>query len=421
MFGNNAEHTSFLPGSLTLAPAKMAGLQQGWKTSLRTGLASSPTVVGGVLYFGGWNGQFYAINSSDGNVLWQQYVGKATAPEDAHCFQAIGVSAQPVVAGDVVYVGGGDSAVYALQRNTGEIIWRVSLADPASGAYLWSSITLYNNALYIGVSSLGDCPLVRGALVRIDLEDSGNPLIRYLVPETEIGGGVWSTPAIDAATNTIIVTTGTGEQDVEKGIWGGTLLTLDATTLDIKQHYFLPTNSLEEDIEWGSSPTLFSTADGERMVAAAGKDGVLYALRLSDLSVVWQTKIAIQCVCPECGCGSLSTPAFDGTTLFAGAGVSDPEGFEEGTVYAINPDTGDVVWRRPTIGTLIAPVTVAGQMVFAAGTHGLEIYSAVDGTPVWNDGKYAPLYSQAVVTGDSIYCTYVSGDVVAWRLADTIQ
>jgi outer membrane protein assembly factor BamB len=286
---------------------------------------------------------------------------------------------------------------------------------------LWSSITLYKNALYIGISSLGDCPLARGALVRIDLEDSGNPLIRYLVPETELGGGVWSTPAIDTATNTIVIATGTGEQDADSGTWGGTLMTLDATTLEIKQHYFLPTNSTDDDIEWGSSPTLFSTSDGERMVAAAGKDGVLYALRLSDLSVVWQTKIAIQCVCPECGCGSLSTPAFDGTTLFAGAGVSDPEGFEEGTVYAINPDTGDVLWRRPTVGTLIAPVTVAGQMVFAAGTHGLEIYSAVDGAPVWNDGKYAPLYSQAVVTGDSIYCTYVSGDVVAWRLADTSQ
>jgi FOG: WD40-like repeat len=252
--------------------------------------------------------------------------------------------------------------------------------------------------------------------VRIDLDQPANPLIRYLMPETEVGGGVWSTPAIDAATNTIVITTGTGEQDAGKDIWGGTLMTLDATTLEIRQHYFLPTNSLDDDIEWGSSPTLFWTAGGERMIAAAGKDGVLYALRLSDLNLMWQTTIAIQCICPECGCGSLSTPAYDGATLFAGAGVSDPDGFEEGTVYAVDPDTGAVLWRQPTVGTLIAPVTVASGLVFAAGTYGLEIYNAADGTPLWNDGQYSALYSQAVVTGDSIYCTYVGGDAVAWRL-----
>ena len=61
--------------------------------------------------------------------------------------------------------------------------------------------------------------------------------------------------------------------------WGGSMLAMDATTLEIKSHFFLPTNSVDLDIEWGSSPTLFETSDGLRLVAATGKDGILYAQR----------------------------------------------------------------------------------------------------------------------------------------------
>src|SRR5260370_16293705 len=93
------------------------------------------------------------------------------------------VTSEAPVVGDVVYVGGGDSAVYALDKDTGSQLQRIPLANPDDGAYLWSSLTLYNNALYIGIASLGDCPLSPGALVRIDLANPAQPLFRPLVPQ----------------------------------------------------------------------------------------------------------------------------------------------------------------------------------------------------------------------------------------------
>jgi len=131
------------------------------------------------------------------------------------------------------------------------------VADPVSGAYLWSSLTFFNNALYVGIASLGDCPLVRGALVRIDLAHPAEPQFRMLAPEDQLGGGVWSTPAIDPATNTVYVTTGTGEQDADSGMWGGTMLALDATTLEIVSYFFLPTNSVDYDIAVPSDAKLW--------------------------------------------------------------------------------------------------------------------------------------------------------------------
>ena len=339
-------------------------LQPYWVTNLFAPLAAAPTISGGVAYVGAWDGNFYAIDATTGGILWSTYVGKAADPETSWCMAAIGVTSQATVVGNVVYVGGGDSAVYALDKNTGSQLHRIPLADPQDGAYLWSSLTLYKNVLYIGVASLGDCPLVRGALVRIDVANPTQPRFRWLAPEGEVGGGVWSTPAIDPATNTVYVTTGTGEQDPDSGTWGGAMLALDATTLEINSYYFLPTNSVESDIEWGTSPTLFQTSYGLPLVAAMGKDGVLYAQLRDDLSPAWQVTLAYECICPECGCGSVSTPAFDGHILYAGAGASPDADSGLGSVYAIDPDNGTVLWSRFLSGTVIAPVTVGNGVLY---------------------------------------------------------
>ena len=64
-------------------------------------------------------------------------------------------------------------------------------------------------------------------------------------------------------------------------------------------------------------------------------DGNLYALRRADLSLAWETSLAVGCIDPQSGCGSLSTPAFDGATLFVGAGVRDPSLGFSGSVYVI--------------------------------------------------------------------------------------
>lgn len=416
MYLHDPEHTSRNTAESEIGLDNVHRLGQSWTLSLGTKLAAGVTLVNGVLYFGDWAGHFYAVRANDGAVLWRQGVGKAADPESPGCQPAIGISSQAVVVGNIVYVGGGDSAIYALDRTSGDVVWRVPLADPASGSYLWSSITVSGNSLYIGIASLGDCPLVRGGLARIDLARPASPIIRYLAPKDETGAGVWSTPAVDQTTGTVFVTTGTGEQNVKTGLWGGTLLALDATTLHNKAYFFLPTNSLEHDIEWGSSPTVFSTADGSRLVAATGKDGLLYVLNAGDLSLRYTVPLALTCICPECGCGALSTPAFDGTYLYVGAGASDPESFSNGSLYAINAQTGQTVWSQELVGTVIAPVTLANGLVFVSSTAGAVAFDAASGAYLWDDGVYGVLYSQPVVADGTLYTTYFNGDLVAWKL-----
>ena len=417
MYLRDLAHSSFVPTENQLNKSQISNLQRTWQLSLGANLAAAPTVSDDVLYFGDWSGYFHAVNAQTGTQLWQTFVGKSPDPEVATCDPGIGVSSQATVVGNTVYVGGGDSAVYALDRRNGAQVWRLPLSDPATGSYLWSSIVPYKNALYVGVASQDDCPLVRGALVRIDLANPQQPLIRYLMAPGANGAGVWSTAAVDEATNTVYVTTGNGDdpQNIAIGNFTEAMLALDADTLNIKSYYLLPEAESQVDLDWGSSATLFTSA-GVPMLAATGKDGMLYAFERPSLRLAWTTYLAVDCVDPMEGCGSLSTPAYDGATLFVGAGVRDPNEDFGGSVYAIRPADGSVIWVRDTDGTVLAPVTVANGLLFVPTTEGLEIYDAATGQILWNDRKRGALYSQVAVVLGTAYSTYVSGDAIAWHI-----
>src|ERR1700681_1118147 len=143
MYLKDLAHSSFASTETQLNANQITSLQRTWELSVGAPVASGVTVSSGVLYFGDWNGYFHAVNAQNGTEIWKTFVGIAADPPDPSCMPSIGVTSQAALLGDIVYVGGGDSAVYALDRLRGNQIWRVPLADPASGSYLWSSIMPY--------------------------------------------------------------------------------------------------------------------------------------------------------------------------------------------------------------------------------------------------------------------------------------
>jgi outer membrane protein assembly factor BamB len=408
-------HSSYAAAETQISPGNVGTLQPAW-TFTAGYLGGAPTVVGGVLYIGDWSGAFYAISATGGRVLWRQNAGISAPPGNPICQPATGITGQAVVKDGVVYVPGGDSAVYAFDQKTGSQLWRLPLADPASGSYLWSSLSLVNNSLYLGIASLGDCPLVQGGIVRIDLGNPPKPVIKYLIPADNVGASVWSTPAVDRQSNTVYATTGNGDQDAASGTWGSTFLSMDAQTFEVKGYFFLPTYLDFDDNDWGSSPTLFQAADGTPLVAATGKDGILYALRRSDMTPSWTAHLAVPCDNPQAGCGSLSTPAYDGSRLYVGAGQADMDSFDYGSVYAFDPSTGEQLWFHSVATPVIAPVTVANGVVFVSTSSGLVALDANTGDPLWDDGGAGLIYSQPVVVNGTVYVAYFSGRLVAYRL-----
>jgi outer membrane protein assembly factor BamB len=113
-----------------------------WATPLGHGsIAQSPALAHGVLYFGTAEGAVVAVDGDDGSVQWSGTASAGGQP----------VTAQPVVAGDVVYVGSSD-AVHAFALD-GSDRWHAGLLAPAEGLavagghlYLTSGTRLYGFA-----------------------------------------------------------------------------------------------------------------------------------------------------------------------------------------------------------------------------------------------------------------------------------
>ncbi|MSQ25355.1 MAG: hypothetical protein EXR49_03635 [Dehalococcoidia bacterium] len=94
---------------------------------------STPTVADGVVYIGGMDKRLYALDSATGSPVWP-------AP-----FQADGaIASKPLVAGDMIYVGAFDRTVHAVDRATGK-----ERASFSADQWVWNDAVVKGEAIYV--------------------------------------------------------------------------------------------------------------------------------------------------------------------------------------------------------------------------------------------------------------------------------
>jgi outer membrane protein assembly factor BamB len=83
------------------------------KWTFQTGdrIVSSPVYADGAIYFGGDDGNVYAVDAGDGRQLWRRATGGP-------------VASTPAIANQTVYVGSYDGKFYALDARTGAPRWK---------------------------------------------------------------------------------------------------------------------------------------------------------------------------------------------------------------------------------------------------------------------------------------------------------
>jgi polyvinyl alcohol dehydrogenase (cytochrome) len=355
-------------------------------------IAASATVVDGTVYVGSWDGYEYALDVATGSLKWKTFLGITVG--DPSCFPpAPGVSSAAAVENGVVYLGGGDAYWYALDATTGSVLWRVYTGDNSAtgGHYNWASPLLYNGYAYIGIASLGDCPLVQGQLLQVSLSTHQVVNAFDFVPAGQMGGTVWTSPSVDPASNTVYVTTGTQEDPSQT--LAQAMVALDASTLALKGSWTVQDPGSDSD--WGTSPILFNDGAGRPLVAAINKNGIAYAFDRTNVSngPVWQQQIAIGGSCPECGDGSVSSGAFGNGLLYFAGGNTVVNGVAAGgSVRALDPSTGAVVWEHPDPNPVIAALALGNGIIVDGAGATVEVLDATSGQQLWS---YA--------TGDSIF------------------
>ena len=106
MFRGDPAHSGVYPGS---APRQFHRIK--WKFPTGDRIVSSPVWSDGVIYFGGDDGNIYAVDAKTGRQLWKHTTG-GPAPST------------PAVVGGTLYVVSYDGKLHALDARTGRVRWK---------------------------------------------------------------------------------------------------------------------------------------------------------------------------------------------------------------------------------------------------------------------------------------------------------
>jgi outer membrane protein assembly factor BamB len=376
-------------------------------------VVAEPVVAAGTVYVGAWNGYEYALNESTGVPRWSTYLGQAVSPNCTPAYR--GITSTATVVGNTVYVGGGDSYWYALNAANGSVRWKVLIGNTSDGYYNWASPAVLGNTAYVGVSSNCDNPLIRGAVDEVNLLSHNVARISYTVGSGSKGGSVWSSPTIDPASDSVYATTGNGLNPASTLI--DAIVQLNRTTLNLTAGWQIPAGQQQHDGDFGAGPTLAYDAEGRALVVAVNKNGWLYAWNATNVSLGprWADQIAVSAACPECGLASIAPAAYDGSRLYAGTALLNVSSVNySGSVEAIDPSSGALLWRHFTPGPVVGAVTAsAGLVVVAAGTY-LELLDAANGTLLSETKLLGPSWSAPAIADGCVFLGTTNGTVSAF-------
>jgi outer membrane protein assembly factor BamB len=379
--------------------------------------AASPTVSGTRVYIGSNTGVFYALDRTTGAIVWSRFLGFVTAKTcNARGITATAtVAADPVSGAPVVYVSGGDGYLYALSAATGAVRWRSVIAIPSSTQndyYDWSSPTVANGSVYIGMSSQCDAPLVRAGVKKYDQATGALQATYYSTPAGTVGASVWSSVA--ATGTAAFATTGNGKSGDAFSI-----VRLRSDTLSRIAKYTVPGTERSGDADFGASPTIFA-AGTTPMVGACNKNGFYYAIRASDLALRWKFKIAQGSNNGTIAC--LAAAAWDGSRLYMAGPATTISGTDyRGSIRALDPSTGAAIWQRGLGGGVIGSPSLNGSNVLAvptwdaAGGNGVYLVDATNGT-VLRFLAGGQTWAQPTFAGDQLLVASYGNRLIAWHL-----
>jgi alcohol dehydrogenase (cytochrome c) len=422
---------------------------------------TGPIVVQGVLYFTTYNTTF-ALDASTCALKWKYSRPGPTG--------GLGVSRGVAYLDGKLFRGTGDAHIFALDAATGQPGWDVSIAR-AKGESVALAPIAWNGMVYVGNAG-GDNFGVTGRIYALSAAD-GKELWRFdVVPESgpargtwknvteqnpPTGGATWTTYSLDPDAGVLWISTGNVAPDFLFALHpGDNLYTTSVVGLDAKTGkllgYVQPVKQDFHDWDMTAAPALIHTRGGRILAAAAGKDGVLYAIDRSQvatgktagdpLKIVFATPVTTHLnvkkplsttaetrFCPGVSggtewngpgfspplnmlyvnatdwCTSVKVASAASVKGSAGAawsgsgdaehmfGRNDPQEKWGGWLTAVDADSGKVRWKYKSPTPLVAAVTpTAGGLVFTGDLNGdVLALDGAGGSVLWRDATGAPI------------------------------
>ena len=412
-----------------VSPAQAARLRLRWAFGFPRGVSAfaQPSVAAGRVFVGSDIGFVYSLDARHGCAYWSyQALGSVRT--------AISIASldPPVASGGprgsrahyAVYFGDNKANVYALDAHSGKLLWRTKVEDHFA-ARITGAPTIDGGVVYAPVSASEGfaasapsyaCCTFRGSVAALDARTGRLLWKAYVVRETPrpvrrnevgtqlwapAGGSVWDAPTVDELRHAVYFGTGDAETQPASANTDAVMAVDTRAGKPLWVHQMLANDAwiggcggpapplvcprpLGPDRDIGNSPILRTLATGRRVLVAATKDGLVFALDPDrEGALLWQTRVA-----PESKEGSALRPA---GVLFGGAADEERAYYPlgNGTVVAVDLATGALRWSvqvsPPTSSpALAAAPTVIPGVLFLGGYDGkLYAIASADGHPMW--------------------------------------
>jgi PQQ-dependent dehydrogenase (methanol/ethanol family) len=340
-----------------------------------------------------------------------------------------------------LFRGTPDGHLLALDAKTGAVVWDVTGADTTKGEYYTAAPVVWDSRVYMANSG-SDV----GAIGHIRAFDapSGKQIWNFDVVPSEgpgaeswpkdrprVGGGVYASFALDTDEGVLYSPTGNPGPDFVHtyrpgdNLYTSGVVMLDARTGTLRGYQQLVKNDFH-DWDVSASPILFTSRNGTKMVAVAGKNGYLVGFDRALKNVLY--KVAVTTIenvdAPFTKEGTRFLPGTQGGTNWYGPtyspvtnaiyvptidwattiklggpehlqlkpgtpflgssnvfGDQDPVDQRRGHVTAVDADSGKVLWKYDADTSMVASVTpTAGGIVLTGDTKGnFLVFDGADG------------------------------------------
>lgn len=413
-------------------PAKAAGmtasdvphLKLAWAFGIPYTLTmfGQPTIAGGRLFFGSADGTVYSLNARTGCVYWT--------------FKAPTTVRSPIVLGAgkngyVAYFGDGQANAYAVDAQSGELIWKVKVEEHKL-AGITGALRLYGDRVYVPVRSGSEemmagnpkyqCCTFRGSVVALDAATGKQIWKTFTIPDPPktirknkagvdlfgpSGAAVWSSPTVDVKRKALYVGTGNNYSDpvtresdavLAFDLETGSLRWSKQLSPDVWNYSCsMPDKSScpdkpDGDTDVGTPPIVRTLPNGRDIIVVGQKSGFVHGLDPDKRGeLVWQNRIGKGSALG----GVLWGLAADNDVVYAPlSDVLVPGG--GGGLFALKIATGDKVWYAPPADPAckekkgcspaqMAPATLISGAVFSGSMDGhLRAYSTADGKLIWD-------------------------------------
>jgi glucose dehydrogenase len=421
-YGHDAANTRSQSAEHSLGPAAVPNVAPSWvfstgSTGDGTAFNTTPVVWKGCVFIGSFGGVAYALDARTGHVVWQR---KLDAPNPGSGGVIVGAAA--IDGNSVVFLVNEFTAPYAiaLNRSTGAVVWKSPpFAPPLSstaaqdGSYTNASPIVANGLIVAGYSPPEGDPTSSGGFSLIDAATGAIVKTTPTIPPADqakgyAGGGLWSTPAYDPATQYLYFGAGNpGNKDKQHpntdaivkidldrsrptfgqivGSYQGNVDQYSSALQALSQTPACQVSAdpsvpdpLDDpvcgqlDLDFGAAANLFKNSSGTELVGDLQKSGVYHVANAATMKPAWTALVGASCQ----ACNAAST-AFDGSSI---EGVGTPGG----TAFSLARDSGATSWLSPIgDGIHYQSVSTADGVVWTVdGQSNLDAFNAATGAPL---------------------------------------